>query len=176
MTIDVKTYPMPERIAQLPRDPRGWPIFKTIQQANGHYNFLAVVPERVVECADGRLCGICGEPLSYWIHFVGGSLSVANRTFTEPPMHMECLSYAMAVCPFLAVPSYRRIENRPDRLPADEKMADPTGTPLEGERFAIYRTRDYKFGLDPNRVPVFLAAPAKAVIWRVKGEHHGDES
>lgn len=148
----------------LSEDARGYKIFYTIQQREeGTYNFLAIVPERVAECAVHHLCGICGKPLDYWIYFVGGEIScLQTRVFPEPPMHKECVEYAVQVCPFLVNPHYRRIEERSDR-PADAHKS-PGGVESDGARWAIYKTREYKAALVKGTV-MFLAAPARSIEW-----------
>jgi hypothetical protein len=48
-----------------------------------------------------RRCGICGEPLSYWLYFLGSPRQIQHRSFWDPPTHEDCARYSAAVCPFL---------------------------------------------------------------------------
>jgi hypothetical protein len=61
------------------------------------------------------LCPLCGSTLTGKRWFVGGPKSAFSVTgaYSDPPMHDECAHYALAVCPYLAAPTYsRRIEDR----------------------------------------------------------------
>jgi hypothetical protein len=159
---DWRDVPMPPAVAALPRDPRGYPILFSIQQDNGTHNFLAMEPQRVIECAEQHRCGVCGLPLAPPLTFIGGPLSLANRIYSEPPMHRDCFDYAYAVCPYLVNPQYRRVMARHDR--PTNLQPDPTGTRLEAGRMAVVTTARYWFHRE-HGVLLFRIFPAMAVEW-----------
>lgn len=109
---------MTPRVARLPVDERGYPIPW----------FVAELPDgtRDFRVADGRkrhmavklgLCWICGEPLGSFKAFVIGPMCAINRVSADPPMHLECAQFSVAVCPFLTKPKAKRREaGMPDDL------------------------------------------------------------
>lgn len=96
----------PARIAALPKDERGYPIFFTVLVRDGKANFRAQDPEKWELGVRESLCGICGSKLGKKIAFVGGPLSIKSRYFTDLPMHESCAVYAMQACPFIAMPKF----------------------------------------------------------------------
>jgi len=149
---------MPERIAARPRDPRGYPYLYML----GEEQFISITPERLVNCIQRRLCGICGCRLDYWIAFVGGPRSIENRTFTDPPFHRECVDYAASVCPYLLLGSYDRSKLRRAQ---EAQLADPTGYLGRVDQMGVYVTRDYRIEQLQSGVLIFHPAPAKSITW-----------
>lgn len=47
-------------------------------------------------------CQLCGEPLGRSCFFVGGTEAAKHNQYFEPACHLDCLIYAMQVCPFIA--------------------------------------------------------------------------
>jgi hypothetical protein len=62
----------------------------------------------VRRCLEHNRCGLCGEKLGEVIYFAGGPAAAfhPNGAYLDPPMHHECITYAIQVCPFLAFPKY----------------------------------------------------------------------
>jgi hypothetical protein len=115
---------IPRALRKRPRDRRGYPIpWIVLIDANKRPHFTINDGARTLACGRKKLCGLCGEKLRGDIAFVGGPqcfLSVRGA-FSDPPMHHACAAYAIAVCPYLAAPSYgRRI---------DAKTLRPEATP-----------------------------------------------
>lgn len=202
-----RSVPVPENMLDLPRDLlRGFPIlFSQLPpipgwepSSQGH-DFRFAITERVEECARRKLCGVCGKPLGYWIAFVGGPLSVKNKAFTDPPMHVECATYAVQVCPFMVARSVPRREDGTIFGPvplAERGKADPTGSLQRPEAWGVYVTRDFTWEnaaqavvrRDPviraqlrqgmtvtlpesmHQSMLFVAKAAKWVRWYVDGE------
>jgi hypothetical protein len=138
--------PIPERMKALPRDPRGYCIPVNVyrdQHGRPHFTINnSDVRDRVLA---RDLCGICGQPLTRGRWFVGGPLSAFHEhgAYIDPPMHHECAEYSLRVCPYLALPSYRkRIEEA--TLPKD----DPTPILID-ETMLMHRP------------PMFVAAMAR---------------
>jgi hypothetical protein len=48
-----------------------------------------------------RLCQLCSAPLGKYIFFVGGTEAALHNQYFEPAAHLDCLIYAMQVCPFI---------------------------------------------------------------------------
>lgn len=116
---------------------------------DGTPDWTALDEGRRRECIEQRWCGLCGQPLSYWIFFLGGDKSVQMRTFGEPAMHEACARYAILACPWL----------------------------VREKRVALYKTRQYRpevqSRVDPKtkrhtRGRIELRAlPPKSIEWRV---------
>jgi hypothetical protein len=115
------------------------PYFNT--DPEGRVDFTGIDYGKAVECGVNRLCGLCGKPLTYWIAFVGGPLSLANRTYSDPPFHQECAKAAMALCPFLRVQSHRRT---PEEKFGDDSWHAPEADMNKPVEWIIGVTRDYR--------------------------------
>jgi hypothetical protein len=113
---DLREVPMPGRVAALPRDPRGYPIPASAYAENGAANFTVIDQLVSSRLFHYNKCGICGTLLGRFRALVGGAKSMQFGLFTDIPMHVECAEYALAVCPFLAAPSfaYRRSQPKLD--------------------------------------------------------------
>jgi hypothetical protein len=83
------------------------------------------------------LCWICGAPRGSRFTFVFGPAQVATRRTTEPPSHPACAAFAVAACPFLIAPQYRRQAEFRDDV-ADTHARHNPGC------FALWRTRSYR--------------------------------
>jgi hypothetical protein len=90
-------------------DSRGYPIPWIVQIGNtGEPHFIINDFIRVDKCRKGDLCGICGQSLMRGRWFIGGPLSAfhPNGAYIDPPMHKECMEYAMQVCPYISMSNY----------------------------------------------------------------------
>jgi hypothetical protein len=81
---------------------------------NGAANFTVIDQEKSSRMFHYGKCGICGSAMGRFRALVGGAKSMQFGLFTDIPMHVECAEYALAVCPFLAAPSfaYRRAQSK----------------------------------------------------------------
>lgn len=104
---------MPARVARRPRH-GSIPILFTSLIKDGVPDFRVSDPDRVVEALANRLCAICGEPLDYWMVFIGSKNMIEGRTAPEPMHHEACIRYALAVCPYLLGERNRRTKGLPD--------------------------------------------------------------
>jgi hypothetical protein len=106
--------PIPARMKALDRDPRGYPIpWGVFRDRDGRPHFTINEEAKRVLALVEHLCPICGLPLLPDRWFVGGPRSAfdPNGAYNDPPMHRECMHYALKVCPYLAAPRYgRRID------------------------------------------------------------------
>jgi len=80
----------------------GYPVPFTQAWINGKPDFRAVDPAMTIQCAQDKLCAICGRRLGEKSCFIGGPLSKTNRLFTDPPMHKQCAEFAAHTCPFVS--------------------------------------------------------------------------
>lgn len=92
----------PPRLAARPHHGR-FPIpFVVHMREDGRPDFRVQHNDRRIECAERRLCQLCGEWLGAGIiAFAGWEMSTRRGVFGEPPMHVECCEYALGICPFL---------------------------------------------------------------------------
>jgi hypothetical protein len=108
--------PLPDRMRQLPRDPRGYPIPHVVyRDGDGRAHFTINDTPTVLRVLKDDLCTICGQRLLRGRWFIGGPRSAFDPrgAYIDPPVHGECGHYALMVCPYLALPSYaKRIDDR----------------------------------------------------------------
>ena len=93
----------PPQVAALPVDARtGFPIFFLMQPPPGRVlDFKLYNPIHKLRCGLERLCMVCGQPLPYWLWFLGGEADLDNGVCGDPPLHWDCANYSVQVCPFL---------------------------------------------------------------------------
>jgi hypothetical protein len=122
----IHNIPVPVRMAKLPRDRRGYPIPETVTITDdGTAHFTINNVEKSHHHLRNGLCAICGQklyPKRQWL--IGGPRSAfdPNGCFLDTPMHEECASYAIQICPYLAAPNYsKRIDDA-----TMKKSATPT--------------------------------------------------
>lgn len=178
---------VPDRIARLPRDPRGYPIpWNVLRTGDGATAFFTVNDDRKTwRALREGLCPICGEHLGRWLWFVGGPRSAFDPggCYVDLPGHRECMEFALQTCPYLAAPKYLgRIDvPNPEKLPLEARvLLDETMIPDRPEIFvavgctgvhAQIRTGlaprlkpaapflDYTFWRHGQQIPVHRAMP-----------------
>jgi hypothetical protein len=157
--------PIPERLARRPRDARGFPIPVTVLiKPDGTPDFRVTDVQRWARLVKGRICAMCGEPLGRHLAFIGGPRSHESRVFTDAAMHTDCASYAMAVCPFLALANSRHAR----KLPAIEGVtlrATDEAVIDRPEKMFIGVTTSYRpYRLEDGTL-VVQAGPWERVEW-----------
>jgi len=116
--------PMPDRIARLPVEGRGYPVpwfvpwfdehGKPVPTGQGKPDFRLMNQGALVQAVRNSQCWICGESLGAYRTFVIGPMCGINRISSEPPSHLDCADFAAKACPFLSRPSaHRRETNMP---------------------------------------------------------------
>ena len=161
------TVPMPQRIAALPQDRRGYPVPRFVSWFDGVPDFRIVDTPYLVRAVQRKLCWICGEPLGRMMVFPIGPMCVINRVASEPPSHFECAQYAARVCPFLAIPQTHR-------TPSKHPFVAVPGIMIERNPgvTALYTTRNYSVFDAPSggvRGALFAPAEPEAVHWYCEG-------
>lgn len=108
--------PIPEKLAGN-RMWRGMPVpYLALIGADGEPDFRVIDELKRGIVAGGQLCQLCGQKLGRAKFFVGGPNAAAASQYFEPPAHLECLIYAMQVCPFIL----GKVEHAdPDKVSAD---------------------------------------------------------
>ena len=107
--MNVRDVPIPPSLAHLPLDTRGYPIFEMIvRDASGKAHFAVNDELKRQKIIKEERCSLCGKPLLRARWLVGGPLSsfTENGAYLDPPMHHECMTYALKVCPYLAAPRW----------------------------------------------------------------------
>ena len=163
---DLAAIPMPTRILTLRKDARGYPIpFAVGNGTDGQPDFRVIEPAKWMRAAQHRLCGICGESMGAHLAFVGGTLSISNRLFTDLPMHRDCAVYALRACPFLAAPKFAYSRTAPEWAHVSQNV-----DAKRPNRFGLGVTKDYKLARLPDGEVVIQAAEFSAVEWWHEGE------
>lgn len=171
---------MPERIARLPRDKRGYPIPWNVLR-DGETAFFTVNDDRRTwEALRRGLCPICGDKLGRWLWLLGGPRSAfdPDGCYADLPGHRECIKFALRTCPYLAAPKYLgRIDVvHPEKLPPQARiLVDETQIPERPEIFVAVASRWVTLRdnapLTPRLKPV--APFLDYTFWR-HGEQIGD--
>jgi hypothetical protein len=155
---------VPESLKRRPVDERrGLPVpavseYDDPETGETYYDFTAVNGMKAVELGQQRRCGLCGEPMDYWVVFLGGPKSAEARTYVDPPMHPECGEAALHLCPHIAKPKTQRTQKHkaPDVITPEWFVEE------KPQVWVMLLTRRYKLILHKGE-PVFLAAPPKAL-------------
>lgn len=118
---------IPDRIARLPKDKRGYPIpWNILRGVDGSPLFTVNDDRRAWRALREHLCPICGEPLGRWHWWVGGPRSAFDEHgwYIDLPGHHECMTFSLATCPYLAAPKYLgRIDVAdPSKLPPEARI------------------------------------------------------
>jgi hypothetical protein len=92
---------IPKRLKQRPHW-RGLPIpYIAFITPEGPPDFRVTDEAKRKAVMTNRLCQLCGEPLGKWFFFTGGPECAKANMYFEPATHLDCLLYAMQVCPFI---------------------------------------------------------------------------
>ena len=125
--------PIPKKMCALGKDSRGYPIpFNVLRDDEGHPHFTVNDTRRQLRALLEDRCAICGTRLDKPRWFVGGPLSAFHEdgAYMDTALHHECMTYAMQVCPYLAVKHYNgRIDDATvdyDKLQKGVLLMDPT--------------------------------------------------
>lgn len=160
---------VPERMAGLPRDDRGYPIFWTAHvREDGTPDFRVLDADRVSRAIRRRLCGMCGQPIrGQTFCFIGCRDDLETRRSTDPAMHEECARYAAAACPFLSGRTRRR-SGKP-LGPGDSFFLDSNFRRDRAPEVGIFFTRSYDARWRPEIGGFVYARPYK-IEWVQGGD------
>ncbi len=155
----MNTVEVPIRLSARPRF-RGLVIpYVTMILSNGEPDFTTNDELRRIEVMQDKKCAICGEPLDYWIFFIGGEKCYENRAFIDPAMHDDCARYSMAVCPYLKNEHAKYKETTKSMgdsgiIVKHESMVSPVRPPKMG----LFKTRKYEIMRAGKSIIVHAAA------------------
>lgn len=145
-----KDVPIPLRMGSLPRDARGYPIPANVwRDRAGNPHFTINDHETSLRFIKERRCPLCGIELGRTLNFVGGPLSALHRDgcYLDLPGHIECVRYALQVCPYLAAPKYsKRLDARkvdPENVSEGQIFQDNTMMPDRPALFVVVAAYDY---------------------------------
>ncbi len=94
--------PIPKHLEDRPRY-SGLPIpYIALIKEDGSPDFRVTDEINRRRVMNERLCQLCSQPLGKYIFFVGGTEAAKHNQYFEPAAHLDCLIYAMQVCPFIA--------------------------------------------------------------------------
>ncbi|WP_030237823.1 hypothetical protein [Streptomyces sp. NRRL S-350] len=154
---------LPERMPELPVDPRRRLPIPAVSQHGDFHDFTAINAEQGVRLAQQRRCSICGGDLGYWVAFLGGEQSFQRRGYADPPMHPACAEASLTLCPHIRLQRARR---------ASDSHVMAGATTGEGwveakpQRWVLGITRSYDVRMTAarggGRVPVFRPAPFRS--------------
>lgn len=161
-----QTQHVPERIARLRHYGR-FPVPITVPwDARDVPDFTAVDVANYRRVVLHKLCGICGEPLDYYMAFIGGPRSMTSRCFSDPAMHVECAEYAVRTCPYLGM-RMAGFVSRPHR--AGSRQDTVVGLATERpDRFGLLVTRGFKV-TEERSIVVLRAGRVIRIDWYVNG-------
>lgn len=138
-----KNIEVPLRMRDLPKDNRGYPIpFTILRDSKGLPDFRRHDATLAGKSILHKICSICGHPLASDIWFISGvRIALEPRGgYIDPPVHKQCGTYALRVCPYLAVPSFSK------RLTNEGKNVGKSVQVMPGKPvvFAFTKTIDYQ--------------------------------
>ena len=131
---------MPDRMKQLKRDHRGYPVPWFVKWYGDKPDFRMIGNDKFRRAIRQRLCWVCGQALGRYMAFVIGPMCAVNRTTSEPPCHYECAVFAARWCPFLANPRMHRQEHK---LP-DERWVPGIQIARNPGVACVWITRDFE--------------------------------
>jgi hypothetical protein len=169
---------IPDRIARLPKDKRGYPIpWNVLRGVDDTPIFTVNDSEKHLEAIFKNLCPICGEPLGRWKWFTGGIRSAfdPNGAYYDLPGHHECEQFALSTCPYLALPQYLGRIDVPDpsKVPEGTLLQNITMIPERPEVFVSVASDELEVvGLNEGaRTPVIRPVrPYRAYEFWLHGE------
>ena len=127
---------IPDRMKHLDRDHRGYPIpYIVFRDNDGKPHFTINAHEKVARCKHEDICAICGMKLLRGRWFLGGPMSAfhPHGAYIDPPLHHECMRFAVQTCPYLISAKYtKRIDGNtldPARAPSSLHTDRPDDGP-----------------------------------------------
>lgn len=75
----------------------GLPVPFACEGDDGSLDHSVVVKRRAIRCALSRICGICGDPLTRPVAFIGPQSEWEAGLLTFPPTHETCAREALGL-------------------------------------------------------------------------------
>jgi hypothetical protein len=143
--------PIPPRLQSRPRW-RGLPVpFIALIRADGVPDFRVTDENVRWDVIQHRQCQLCGERLGGTIFFVGGPRAAEALQYFEPAAHLDCVMYAMQVCPFIAGRmEHAEISDVQADNPSIRVHVDDSYDTVKTEEWVIVKARDYSKLITPG--------------------------
>ena len=158
----VEIVPIPPKMRLLPRDRRGYPVPWIVQRDLDRRPFFVMNDvENVVACGRRKLCGICGKKLERDVWLVGGPGAALHEhgAFLDPPMHKDCATYALRVCPYIATRYTKRVDaalvSRGRWHPRQRVIVEDGMIPEQPPFFVLARSAAVSMAVDERGAPRF---------------------
>lgn len=133
-----------------------------------HVDFTTINTTISAHLAAERCCSLCGQPMKYWVAFLGGPRAAELRRYADPPGHPECMKAALTLCPHIALARHRRA--RPDRPGGG--IIPPGSHGDKPDRYVLGITRFYRSVFIPEHgFTVYFPALFKTVHEYTYGPH-----
>lgn len=150
-----KSIDIPTKMKDLPKDKNGYPIPYTIRKDEEDTPIFSQHDESLLHnCISNSHCGICGQPLGNDIWLLAGAKIALQPLggYIDPPMHKQCGTYALQVCPYLALPSF--LKRSPNEIAkSTDKVLVLSGKPSV---FGFVKTSDYRLLLNDNGTIIII--------------------
>ena len=141
---DFKSVPVPKMMEEYcEKDSKGNPVpYVVLKDKEGKFHFKINDSMKSANCFTNDLCSICGQIMdgdNQWL--LGGIASAFDPggVYIDLPIHKECGTYALQVCPYLAIRNYTAkidISRLQNLFKGELELHNPT--------------------VDPDRLPVFV--------------------
>jgi len=141
----------PKRLRQRPHW-RGLPIpYVAMINPQGQPDFRVTDQQKRHSVMKNRWCQLCGQPLGRWMFFAGGTEAARCNAYFEPACHMDCVVYAMQVCPFIVGRiDHADLEKVAAAHPGMIVKADDTFAATRNERWVITKAVGYSYTRTPD--------------------------
>lgn len=135
---------IPSRLALRPRW-RGLPIpYIATIKPDGEADFRLTDEAKRLSVMVESCCQLCGQPLGRFKFFTGGPQAAAAMAYFEPAAHLDCLIYAMQVCPFIAGKmEHAPVEDVQRDHPTMKVMVDKSYTTVKSPDWVIVKATNY---------------------------------
>lgn len=179
-----KDIEVPEKMESLKKDHRGFPIpHAVLIDSEGTPHFKVNDSRKRDRCVKYKICSICGKPMArkvdgkiifdMWMVGGPGSAFHKNGAFIDGPVHEECSTYALKVCPYLAARNYMNhmdIDKVIDKVKTDDVLlVDPTMDPNRPKAFIQIQIEAYKVIREGNGTYIIPKRPYLDVRYWNKG-------
>lgn len=160
---------MPQSVALLPRNERGFPVPFFAEEVDGKPDFRVVSPDKMRRAIKQSLCWVCGGKLGSYKAFVIGPMCAINRTISDPPSHRGCAIFSARNCPFLSRPLAKR---RTDGLPDNVQDAAGMGLKRNPGAVGVWITKAFEVFRPDRGNPgiLFSLGDPTQVLWFANGQ------
>lgn len=118
-------FDIPEQMAHLRLDEKGYPIPFFAPIVDGKPNFKYQDTKKRDMCIERKLCPICGKKLPKdYSYIVSGPAGYKNGISSDAMMHRACAEFSMLACPHL---HFERSERKVDVSPNPAMLPDKPG-------------------------------------------------